>query len=152
DHLHLDYGGGADPSLATLGYPKNTLRRPIDDPLNHLVSPNDRVAPTVSSDLHFRIPADDTTGPLNAGHEPLLRTHHYFYQTVGNGSKVLGAQAPTRDSDGNPGPSSAAIDILADAYDQFTPGGAHLGIEAMRLSIAGQKWGDKTGDVLSFDF
>jgi hypothetical protein len=54
-HLHLDRGGAQDPSMETHDVLQlQDLRRPVDDPLNHLVPLTDTIAPVVSNDWLMR--------------------------------------------------------------------------------------------------
>lgn len=143
-HLHLEYTAvTADP--VQVG-----MLRPIDDPLYYLAL-KDTTRPTIDSDIHFRTAATDTvTAPAGGARTRQDETprddQQYFFELVAN-RLVVGAKATTLDSEANAGTGSADIDVIANAYDQFTAGGTRIGVKWISFEATGVKFLKTTGSV-----
>ncbi|MBX9583928.1 MAG: hypothetical protein K2X87_26820 [Gemmataceae bacterium] len=155
DHLHLSYGSGTlDPTFAIA----DAVQRPIDDPLDRLVSIGDVTAPVVST-IAFRLGGDDTSGKYPDGKtESRPLNHGYFTDTDVSLSSyspayVLGEEAIAYDSLGILKPGTSAIDIIAEATDRVRAGGTLVGVRSIGFEVlAGHYSGATSGEITSVDF
>lgn len=158
DHLHVDFGSGADTAYFGAA---TVIRKPVGDPLDSF-SPNfaaNNPAPVVSDFFNYRIAAHDRNGTLTrpAGSvgpsEAPLYDNLYFQSEITPGLRWLGNRAPTENVDAFiHGPGSASIDVIAMAYDQATVNGTRNAPKQMQLRIAGHHFGADTGTNTIFNF